>query len=62
MSRLSEYASDPVGYCKRRGGPRDAKAVKYGTKAHDNLVARRHPLRTILVLAVVAAIAWVLLR
>jgi len=37
VSRLADYAADPDGFIKRRGGPRNAHAAAAGTRHHDRL-------------------------
>ncbi len=34
VSKIADYASDPVGYCERKGGVRSISAAQYGIRGH----------------------------
>lgn len=63
VTKLADYAADPVGFCQRRGGPRSKKAVAIGQQGHDQ--AGQTPgvslLTKVIALGVIALITWAML-
>lgn len=53
ISSLSEYAADPEGFVKRRGGVRSKAAIKHGDAFHNNLGRGRKSTTRRIILAIV---------
>lgn len=45
ISKIADYASDPVGYCKRKGGVRNRKAAETGSRGHVRVAGTLSTLR-----------------
>lgn len=60
VSKLADYAVDPSDYCKRRGGARSAKAVKYGNHHHNRVIRFSSFRQKFITVIVVAAIGYFL--
>lgn len=61
VSKLSHYAADPVGYCRRKGGVRSRGAVRFGNRQHHSVVKFGSFKRKFILLLVIAAIGYVAL-
>jgi hypothetical protein len=62
VSKLAEYAEDPEGYCRRKGGARSEKAARYGSWRHATVASGRNRSGWLIKLAVLAALGYAAAR